>query len=281
MKEAYYFSHDSNARHDPKMTAMRGAYGAEGYGWFWMLIEMMMEASDYKLDMHSKYTFNAFALQLQAEPMQIEKFVLDCINEFDLFASDGQFFWSESLLRRMKKRKTISQKRQEAAKKRWEDANASKKDANAMQNDAKESKGKEIESKGKEKKEEIKPIVDSDECDIAFQQFWDVYPTKGSNKKMSNQKWATLWKNKKIKTQEVLDGVKRYVAYQKHHGYSICAAQVFLNQERWRDEWGIEGGKTFGKHEGRNDRLTSQSKFAAADKNKPFDPRELEELGLR
>lgn len=140
---------------------------------------------------------------------------------------------------------------------------------------------KESKESKNEKKEELKPIVDSDECDIAFQQFWDVYPTKGSNKKMSNQKWATLWKNKKIKTQEVLDGVKRYVAYQKHHGYSICAAQVFLNQERWRDEWGIEGGKTFGKHEGLNDRLTSQSKFAAADKNKPFDPRELEELGLR
>jgi len=152
MKEAYYFSHDSNARHDPKMTAMRGAYGAEGYGWFWMLIEMMMEASDYKLDMHSKYTFNAFALQLQAESMQIEKFVHDCINEFDLFASDGHYFWSESLLRRMQKRKKISESRSKAANKRWKNANASESDANAMQNDAKESKGKE----SKRNKKEIK-----------------------------------------------------------------------------------------------------------------------------
>lgn len=42
-----------------------------------------------------------------------------------------------------------------------------------------------------------------------------------------------------------------------------------------------KGGGTFGKREGLNDRPTSQSKFASADKNKPFDPRELEELGLR
>lgn len=246
MKEAYYFSHDSNARHDPKMTAMRGTYGAAGYGWYWMLIEMMMESSEYKLDMHSKYTFNAFALQLQAESMQIENFVKDCIDEFDLFITDGQFFWSQSLLRRMEKRKDVSKSRSDAANKRWGNANASKNDANAMQKNAKESKGKEIESKGKEiekeRKEEepIKPIVASDECDLSFQKFWDIYPTKGSNKKMTSQKWSTLWKNKKINLQEMLDGVGRYVSYQNHNGYSICAAQVFLNQERWKDEWVIE-----------------------------------------
>ncbi|OAB38887.1 hypothetical protein PMSD_06035 [Paenibacillus macquariensis subsp. defensor] len=57
---------------------------------------------------------------------------------------------------------------------------------------------------------------------------------------MTSQKWATLWKNKKINLQEMLDGVSRYISFQNHHGYSICAAQVFLNQERWRVEWIIE-----------------------------------------
>jgi len=243
-----------------------------------MLVEMMRDATDYKLDMQSKYSFNAFAMQLYAESTKIKDFITDCINEFGLFESDGTYFWSNSLLRRMDKKKKVSEKRSNAANKRWNNANASSDDANAMQNDAKESKGKEIESKGKER---IKDIVDSDECDISFQQFWKTYPTKGSNKKMSHQKWSTLWKNKKINIQEVLDGVNRYVAYQNHHGYSICAAQVFLNQERWRDEWGIEGGRAFGKHERNNASDPRESKFAAADKNKPFDPRELEELGLR
>lgn len=289
MKEAYYFSHDSNARHDPKMTAMRAVYGAEGYGWYWMLIEMMMESSDYKLDMQSKYTFNAFALQLQTDSMQMKKFVEDCINEFELFESDGQFFWSNSLLRRMDKRKITSKKRSEAANKRWNNAKSSNSNANAMQTDAKESKGKEIEieSKGKEIKEikEKDIVVDSDECDIAFQKFWDLYPTKGSNKKMSLKKWQTLWKNKKIVLDEMLDGVNRYVSYQNHHGYSICAAQVFLNQERWNDEWVVEavnkkGGATIGKHQNGNAGTTSPSKFASADKNKPFDPSQLDGLSF-
>jgi hypothetical protein len=148
-KDTYYFSHDSNARHDPKITAMRGVYGAEGYGWFFMLIEMMREADGYKLDMQSKYAFNAYAMQLQCECNAIASFVHDCINEFSLFSSDGCHFWSESLLRRMEKAQNKSDKARESARARWskskKNANASKGDANASKNDAiKESKVNEI-----------------------------------------------------------------------------------------------------------------------------------------
>jgi len=42
-KDAYYFSHDSNARHDPNICEMRLNYGMEGYGLYWVMIEMMRE----------------------------------------------------------------------------------------------------------------------------------------------------------------------------------------------------------------------------------------------
>ncbi|GJM72965.1 hypothetical protein HMSSN036_51810 [Paenibacillus macerans] len=148
MKEAYYFSHDSNARHDPKITAMRGVYGSEGYGWYWMLVEMMRESEGYKLDMQSKYTFNAFALQLHADSKRVEQFIHDCIHEFNLFEADATHFWSASLLRRMNIREQKTEARRKAAKARWdkekrasgesaENANTmqmhSNADANAMQ----------------------------------------------------------------------------------------------------------------------------------------------------
>lgn len=146
-KDSYYFSHDSNARHDPKITAMRGVYGSEGYGWYWMLIEMLRESDGYKLDMQSKYIFNAFALQMQSDALQIKSFVEDCINEFNLFESDGSFFWSESLLRRMEFRDEKSEKRRKAANARWEKERKSKEkcnaDANASENDANGMQGKE------------------------------------------------------------------------------------------------------------------------------------------
>lgn len=146
-KDVLYFSHDSNAHRDPKIIAMRAVYGAEGYGWFWMLIEMMRESDGYKLEMQSKYAFHAYALQLQCDSNAFASFVHDCINEFNLFLSDGDYFWSESLLRRMQIKDEKSEKAKRSAEARWKkssrNANASENNANASKIDAyKESKGK-------------------------------------------------------------------------------------------------------------------------------------------
>src|SRR5690625_502978 len=100
-KEAYYFSHDSNARQDPKILEMMSVYDTEGYGWYRILVEMMREQSDYTLNMQGKYTYNALAMQMHCTSDACKQFVDDCINEFGLFDSDGKYFWSNSLLRRM------------------------------------------------------------------------------------------------------------------------------------------------------------------------------------
>lgn len=118
-KEAYYFSHDSNARHDPKITAMRSVYGSEGYGWFWILVELMREADGYKLDLQKKYSMNAYAMQMHTDCTTAEKFIHDCIHEFGLFETNGEQFWSRSLLRRMEYWDQISEKRRVAAQARW------------------------------------------------------------------------------------------------------------------------------------------------------------------
>ncbi|CAN7358330.1 phage replisome organizer N-terminal domain-containing protein [Paenibacillus sp. LjRoot56] len=86
---------------------------------------------------------------------------------------------------------------------------------------------------------DLKHIVVKDESAIAFETFWSAYPTKGSNKKMSLAKWILLWRDKKINMDQMLKGVNDYVNYQTHKGYNICAAQVFLNQERWKDDWSL------------------------------------------
>ncbi|KRE33269.1 phage replisome organizer N-terminal domain-containing protein [Paenibacillus sp. Soil724D2] len=88
-----------------------------------------------------------------------------------------------------------------------------------------------------ELEKDLKHIVVKDDSAIAFETFWSAYPTKGSNKKMSLAKWNTLWKNKQIDMEQMLNGVIGYVNHQEHWGYKTCAAQVFLNQERWSDDW--------------------------------------------
>lgn len=127
-KDAYYFSHDSNALTDPKILSMRCDYGFESYGLYWAIIEMLRNESTYKLPL-DRNTYRAIKMQT-ATTIDIEKFINDCINEYKdnesgngLFNTDGKSFWSESLLRRMEKYETLKEKRSQAGKKamqnRW------------------------------------------------------------------------------------------------------------------------------------------------------------------
>lgn len=144
-KEAYYFSHDSNAKDDPKILQLRMEMGWEGYGLFWALIEMLRNESDHKMRTH--YKSIAFALHTQEDSIK------KLINDFDLFAIDDQYFWSESLLKRMEMKESKSEKARQSAKKRWNQEN----DANAMRthSDSNANAMQLKESKVKESKENI------------------------------------------------------------------------------------------------------------------------------
>ena len=145
-KDAFYFSHDSNARHDDKILSLRLAHGWEGYGIFWAIIEMLRDATDHKMQMDYKRI--AFALQVDCNVVQ------SVIEGFKLFYFADEKFGSKSLDRRMAERKKVSDARRKAAEKRWVNANALQVQSKVMQ-------GKE--RKGKEKKEKernnIPPIA--------------------------------------------------------------------------------------------------------------------------
>jgi hypothetical protein len=139
MKDTYYFSHDTNAKNDPKIMAMRNVYGSKGYGWYWIIVETMAEQSNYKLE-HKKWVTNALAMAMQCDYGEVEKFIEDCIEEFDLFKSNGERFWSERLLRNManidEKRKVRSEAGKKGAEARWSKEEDNKEMANASQTHA-------------------------------------------------------------------------------------------------------------------------------------------------
>lgn len=123
-KDAYYFSHDSNALTDPKILSMRCDYGLEGYGLFWAILEMLRNESTYKLAL-DKNTYRAVKMQT-GTTIDVEKFIDDCINEYKdngsghgLFCSKNGLFWSESFLRRMQQYEDLKEKRRQAANARW------------------------------------------------------------------------------------------------------------------------------------------------------------------
>lgn len=163
MKEAYFFSHDYNARQDPKMQEVLMDYGVAGIGIYWCIVEQLYEQGGRM----ALASIKAIAFALHVAQDDVRSIVMN----YGLFDNDGTEFWSPSASRRLDERREIIEKRAKAATKRWSknaketdtDANASKNDANAMQmhkkNDAmhkdsdamqcyiKESKVKEIKEK--------------------------------------------------------------------------------------------------------------------------------------
>lgn len=142
MKDAYYFSHDYNARMDEKIKKLLMKHGMTGYGIYWSIIE----------DLYN----NANALQSDSERIAYElrtdeSIVKSVLNDFNLFVFSGETFKSLSVEKRLEKRNEISTSASKAAKKRWEKV---KSDANAMPTHS-ESNADAMQRKGKEIKENI------------------------------------------------------------------------------------------------------------------------------
>lgn len=95
------------------------------------------------------------------------------------------------------------------------------------------------EPKRDKEEENSPPAPPQGECEKAFDLWYSVYPKTGSVRKAAFTKWQSLWKAKKIDMGEMMNGTEAYIAFQQHNGYSTCGAQVFLNQERWKDDWTI------------------------------------------
>lgn len=117
MKDAYYFPHDSNAKDDPKCVLLIEQLGLEGYGIYWVLIEVLRDQPDYS------YPVNLLPALARRYNTTVEK-VKTVVGNYDLFTvKDDTVFFSESLIRRMapldQKRKKLSEAGRMGNKSRW------------------------------------------------------------------------------------------------------------------------------------------------------------------
>jgi hypothetical protein len=212
-KDTFYFSHDYEPTADPKLSALLSLHGGIGYGLYWRIVEMLHSDDSHKLP-HKQYLYLALAEQMKANADQVLIIITDCIETVELFKSDGDYFWSERVLRNINKRNDIKEKRQKAgfarAEKQRVAANAEQMLSNAEQNPAKERKGKE--RKGKERKgnknkvfipptlQEVKNYflengysVEAAETAFNYYQVADWHDSKGNKIKNWKQKMHGVW----------------------------------------------------------------------------------------
>lgn len=219
-KDAYYFSHDSNAKDDPKCVLLIEQLGLEGYGIYWVLIEILRDQPNYR------YPIALIPSIARRYNTTTEK-VKTVLTAYTLFAIENdEFFYSESLDNRMKIREAISEKRRNSAITRWGDANAlqlhSNSSAIAMQ--GKERKGKERkENKGKENK--------------LFDTFYSAYPRK-INKADAIKAFASLNVSETLLTL-ILEGLakwKKQESWTRDEGKYIPYPATWLRRRSWEDE---------------------------------------------
>jgi hypothetical protein len=157
VKDSYYFPHDFHARHDPKLAALQKIFGPEGYGIYWIFIEILHECGG-KIEKFP-LMYKGLALELNVNEATLQEIIECCLNGLKLLKEDENNIWSERVLQNIKEREEKRVQRVEAGRvggiisgkrRKKTKQNEATLEANEA-NEAKESKVKE--SKVKESKE--------------------------------------------------------------------------------------------------------------------------------
>ena len=181
---------------------MKELCGIISYAWWWILIEQLAVQEEYRLPM-DKITFtglgiafgmkqneaNASSIEANlSKTEQAEAFVNLLINECELLETDGEYFWSPSLIRRNLLRKNkqaeISRKRSEAGRlgglKSAEQRSKTKQMLQANEaNEANQAKGKERKGNNIERdtraREDENPLSMFDDDEVKNKPIYDLY----------------------------------------------------------------------------------------------------------
>lgn len=250
MKKRLTFPHEYNARNNPKLQNVLSALGLEGIGLYWCLIEQLYEQGG-KIPINQ---CNCIAFALHLDCNCIERI----INDFGLFETDSQYFWSNRVLDAINQQVSLSEKRKSASQKRWQkdtvDANAMQLDCNCIlekeSNKEKEDIYNNINNNislqtnitNKEKKANKKKKVFT-QSEQQFEDFRLHYPgiKRGFQIEFDN------FKKKHPNWQDILPllipAVDRLIAYSERcraRGQFVAEyphLQTWLNQSRWEIEY--------------------------------------------
>lgn len=235
-KDAYYFSHDSNAKDDPKIMMLIEELGLEGYGIFWILIESLRDQPNY---MYPLRLLPALARRYNTTSAKMETVV----RSYALFQIlDGEFFYSDSLNRRMsildEKRKKRIESGRKGGLKTQSLKSAQKNGSIALSDPSSNAKASKV-NKSKVNKNNN---AQSDDLLVstcyAFTDFWEAYGKK-VDRKRCEKLYSKLTEEDR---QKIKDTIDLYVATHKQKQYRKNP-QTYLNGRNWEDDLTEEGVK--------------------------------------
>ncbi len=217
-KDAFYFPHFYNARHDRKIRRIRKELGIEGYGIYFMLLEVLREQTDFRFPLED--------IDLLADEFGTsQQKVSTVIGKYDLFSIDeDKSFFSLKLVFYLQPYLEKSQRARDAAKIRW---NSVKEDANVMQM---HSKCNADQNASKVKERRVKERKDT--YSAFFDILWTAFPNKlGKAKAEKNF-------NCSVKTEKDLKDIKVALNnYQSHLAEEANKWKKAQNGSTWFNGW--------------------------------------------
>lgn len=213
-KEAFYFPHFCNARHDRKIRRLRKELGVEGYGIYFMLLETLREQQDLMYPLED--------LDLLAEEFGVsEAKIRTTICNYQLFEVDlEQKFFSPKMLVYLEPYFKMKEQRKLAGKASAEKRMLNDRSTTVQQSKVNESKVNEI----KEKEIKVKLIED-------FEFFWNTY-----NKKIDRVKCEKIWNKLTLdEIKKILNSVEQYVNANPDLQYRKNPS-TYLNGKCFNDE---------------------------------------------
>lgn len=195
-KEAYYFPHFCNARHDRKIRRLRKELGVEGYGIYFMLLEILREQQDLMYPLED--------LDLLAEEFGVsEAKVRTTICNYQLFEVDeAEKFFSPKMLVYLEPYFKMKEQRRDAGLKSAAKRQLNDRSTTVQQRKEKESKVNEI--KEEESKVSFSEMLlphnhlfyDTEEIN-KFHDYWTEKNSKGKER-WENEKYFDI--SRRIKT---------------------------------------------------------------------------------
>lgn len=139
MKEAFYFSHDYNARNDQKILTLRWEFWLEWYALYFMMIESMAEEPDGYINRGAIVgLWVSYGVAKEKLLAFIEKWL-----EIGIFLENEHGIFSKRMVEHKEYRKSLSEQGKLGAEKRWKNGGAI---ATPMQRKGKERKIKETDT---------------------------------------------------------------------------------------------------------------------------------------
>jgi hypothetical protein len=117
-KKNYFFSHQADATLTHEMAYLLKAYGYVGYGLYWRICESLFMAPGNILELSTK-TYSALSLRKTSEE-KVRLFIVDCIEKFELFQSNDQYFSCDWVTEQSDKVANLIKVKTDAAHKRWD-----------------------------------------------------------------------------------------------------------------------------------------------------------------